>query len=270
MIVITLIIVIVVFAWLWYNNPYYIINWWNYKIRSECDDQDKDSMNGIPSYHDAWISPSKRATELHSLIYFNHNDILDEVMNMIKSRNSLDDHISSTNKSGNKDHKKNIPYDWLKSEDKWNPIWIRFMSEWTGVADNVPLLKNILSLFPEISNLHISIFYPGNTIVNNVSPSRAFHRYHYGLSVPSGDIGLKINGHDVKWEERKGFTWDDTLPHSAWNHTLQPRIIIFADIFRELSVINSLGSKIIYTMLQHMKPVNHIKCDLEHEGVVMN
>ena len=240
-----MIFIIALVVWLWYRNPQDLITWWNRRIKSECDSQDINPLNGIPSYHDAWECSNKTATELHRLIQLNHNDILSEVLEAMNS----DENISLDG----------ISHKWFKNEDKWNPIWVRFMGDWASTADKLPTLKRIVSLFPDIPVLHVSIFYPGVTLVENKAPSRAVHRYHYGLKIPHGDVGLKIAGYDVRWKEHEGFIWDDTLTHSAWNHTSEPRIVIFADIFRELSPINSIGSKAIYSILQRTGFVTDIK-----------
>jgi len=228
-------------------------------IKSECDQQDSVSLNGIPSYQDAWTCNNKIVIELNRLIQLNHDDILMEVNSIIENHTNSDVQIDSSI----------VHKDWLKDESKWRPIWVRFMNEWSKTADNIPTLKRIASLFPEICTLHVSIFYPGTTVIEHRSPSRAFHRYHYGLKVSDADIGLNISGYDVKWKEHEGFLWDDTLPHSAWNHTSQPRIVIFADVFREFSNINAVGSKIIYSLLQRTKHVAHVKTILQREGITI-
>lgn len=260
----TILLVIIIFTivlivWLWYHDPYYLINWWNHQIKPECDFQDKNPLNGIISYHDAWECPNKTATELHRLIHINHDQILLEVLETMKHYNGFP--VSEVDW---------VQHNWLKNEDKWRPIWVRFMGEWAGSAERLPTLKHIVSLFPEVPILHVSVFYPGSTLVEHRAPSRTVHRYHYGLKIPEGDLGLKISGFDVKWKDKEGFIWDDTLPHSAWNHTSEPRIVIFADIFRDLSLINKAGSKLIYSLIQHTKHVDHVKSRLQQEGVVIN
>ena len=232
-----IVFIVIIIIWGWYGESYNLIEWWNRRIKSECDEQDKHSINGIPSYYNAWDCPNKTAIEFHRLIKLNHDDILEEVMEVIKNKEE----------GGNMEDDEN---ELFKEEKKWNPIWVRIMGEWSNESDKLPTLKRIISLFPEIPIVHISVFYPGITVVESKNKSRAFHKYHYGLRIPYGDVGLKISGFDVKWKEKEGFIWDDTLIHSAWNHTCEPRIVIFADIFRELSGINSIGSKAVYTILK--------------------
>lgn len=258
-IIVIMILIIILLTWLWYRNPYYLITWWNRRIKIECDEQDYISINGIPSYRDAWESNNKTIRELHRLIYINHDQILSEVVDTMKYYSGIPMNEIDW-----------VQREWLKNEDRWRPIWIRFMGEWAGSAIKIPTLKQIVSLFPDVTILHVSIFYPGTTLIEHRGPSRAVHRYHYGLKIPIGDVGLKIAGYNVKWKEKEGFTWDDTIPHSAWNHTSEPRIVIFADIFREQSFLNSMGSHLIYSLLQRTKHVAHIKSKLQEEGVIID
>lgn len=239
-----MIFIMVMTIWMLYCDHYDLITWWNTKIKSECDEQDATAFNGIPSYHDAWDCPSKITREFHALIRINHDNILREVAEIVKPYNNDSNSLSFDIESP------------MKFGAKWNPHWIKFMGEYTGLSNNIPSLKQIAMMFPDVNNLYISIFYPGNTIIDNIELSRAFHRYNYGLSVPDNDIGLRIQGHDVKWKEKDGFIWDNTLSHSVWNHTLEPRILICADIPRELSGLNSLSSNIIYYNVKRTKDVN--------------
>lgn len=256
--IIIMITTIVLVIWLWYRDPHQLIVLWNRQIKAECDKQDAYSLNGVPSYHDAWDCPNKTVTEFHRLINLNHDQILSEVLATMQQYPATS--IDETNWP---------QYKWLKAEDRWHPIWVRFMGAWAGSAERLPTLKQITSMFPEVTTLHISVFHPGTTLVEYRAPFRAVSRYHYGLQVPDNDVGLKIEGFDVKWKDKEGFIWNDTLPHSAWNHTSKPRIVIFADIFRNLSFVNDTGSKLIYSLLQRSSPVIQIKQQLQQEGVII-
>jgi hypothetical protein len=216
--------------WLWSKNPTGLIAWWNQRIGSECDLQ--DGVN--PLYQNAWTGPNPVATQFHHLIHLNHDNILIEVQ-------AARQELGSTFDIGNP---------WVKDETPWHPMWVRFMGEWAPTSHQLPTLRKIASLFPDVITLHISIFEPGSTVIEHKGSSRAIHRYHYGLKIPAHDRGLKIGGQEFQWQEGEGFICDDTLPHSAWNHTNEPRIVILADIFRPLSRINRIGSRAIYTLLQ--------------------
>ena len=42
-----------------------LIDKWNYFIKQDCDKQDIDMINGIPSYHNAWDTKNKTIIQLH-------------------------------------------------------------------------------------------------------------------------------------------------------------------------------------------------------------
>lgn len=225
-ILIVIVVIVSILAWLileCHRNPNYLIKWWNRHIESECNDQDKYSINGIPSYNDAWDCSNSAVTALHRLITINHDDILSEVIEVID----------------------------IEDYDK---IPIKINGKWDKFADKFQVLKRIISLFPEVESLCISICKPGTLTIENRGLSRVVQRYNYGLIIPKNDIGLSIGGYNVKWEEKQGFVWDDTQSHSIWNHTTQPRIIISSEIYRNLSTLNSIGSNLIYYVLHRSNP----------------
>lgn len=226
-------LIIVMMIWIWTQDPIQVISWWNRRLKPECDEQDAHSLNGIPSYHNAWNHSNKTVQQFNHLVHVHRDEILREFQGETQS------------------------------------IWIRYMGEWSAEAIKIPTLKKIASLFPDIPNLGITIFQPGTTLINQSESSQIFHKYHYGLKVENNDIGLKIANFDVKWEQHEGFTWDSTLSHSIWNHTLEPRIIIFADVFRNFSLINSLGSHRIYSMFQYIPEIIQKKTELQEESVLI-
>lgn len=230
-------------VWFWIRNPGGLINWWNTRISPEAP----------PFYQNAWDGANPRATQFHHLIHLNHDNILIEV------EASLQDSKPRAAISNNWDANHQW---WIPNEMAWNPLWIRFMGKWADGAHRFPTLKKIAALFPEVTTLHISVFEPGATLVEHQGPFKGVNRYHYGLKVAPNDNGLKIGSQNFKWEAKEGFIWDDTLPHSAWNHTDTQRLVIFGDIFRPLSTLNSYGSRLIYTLLQQTAPVIELQSQL--------
>lgn len=201
--------------WIYYLDGERLVRWMNGRIKGECDEQDKKNVNGIPSYQTALECSNKVAMEFNQLITLNYEEIINEVEGI----NSKED------------------------------IRIRYLGKWCEGAEKVPTLKKVANLFPDVINLYISFFNPGNTIIEKKEEYRGLQKYHFGLKIPKGDLGLRIGGYDVKWKEKEGFVWDETLEYSEWNHTSETRVGIYASIFRDLSSINSLGSKLIYNMI---------------------
>jgi len=206
--VIIIIIILIITFVIFLHHPHKLLLPLTSHLLSECDTQDFPFLNGIPSYKNAWDCNNRSVTEFHGLITLYHSDILAEVLDI------MDFNLLST-------------------------IGVRFMGNLIGSSDRLQTLQKIVALFPEVKNLHVSLFHPGSTLIEYSAPNNFTHRYHYGLKVTNNDIGLNIKGFDVKWKEKEGFIWNNTLPHSVWNHTNDVRIVIFADIARNLSFISS-------------------------------
>jgi len=205
--------------------------------------------NGIPSYYSvntlSNTLSNTSAFQLHQLLQLHHSDILTEVTSILDTGISSEESI-------------------LTDEKKWNPIWIKYMGESSGISNKFPFLQNISNLFPDIANIYVSILYPGTTVVENSSNSNnIFDKYHYGLQIADNDIGLKIDGFDVKWQNKESFLWDSSIPHAAWNHTNLPRIVIFADIIR-----NTTMAQIKYKLLQYQKCTPQIKDHLKYINTI--
>ncbi|MEQ9410469.1 MAG: aspartyl/asparaginyl beta-hydroxylase domain-containing protein [Fuerstiella sp.] len=44
-----------------------------------------------------------------------------------------------------------------------------------------------------------------------------FLRCHLALSVPDGDVGLRVGSHTQRWTEGRVLIFDDRVDHEAWN-----------------------------------------------------
>jgi len=65
--------------------------------------------------------------------------------------------------------------------------------------------------------------------------SHNFIRIHIPLIVPEGEIGLEVNGHNLKWNDL--FAFDNGEQHSAYNRTKERRLIYIIDITRSFLLI---------------------------------
>jgi hypothetical protein len=237
-----------------YNNMR-ILNKKLYNIRNE---QNK-------KYHisNAEDSEIKSVSRLHEKISLNHDKILSEVKSLMSSGYT------------------GYPMAYMDKEQEyltsgktlWSPIWVKFIDTWAGTADSLPTLKKIVSEVDDILLLHVSVFKPGTVLPIHNGISMGVWRYHYGLSIPDGDVGINIDNKYIKWKNREGFIWDDTVPHSAWNLTNETRLVIFADIYREISDTESTSTKITkekivnaHINLQKMKHVKSISSRLKSQG----
>lgn len=165
-----------------------------------------------------------------------------------------------------------VQHQFLHGTRKWSCVWVKFINSYAGTAKSLPTLKRITEEIGEdIILLHVSVLWPGAKLDRHRGPSKAVWRYHYGLSIPVGDIGLIVENtlgdQKITWRERQGFVWDDTYPHEAWNNTKQPRFIIFADIRRQLPPELHQRVTEMHTKIQDTQWIKNIQERLKQEGI---
>lgn len=97
-----------------------------------------------------------------------------------------------------------------------------------------PETSRLLEKIPGIINAFYSILRPGIEIPPHRGPYAGIMRYHLGLVVPKGDLGIKVDGKTYQWKEGEGIFFDDSFEHEAWNRTDGIRIILFVDLIRPL------------------------------------
>ncbi len=96
----------------------------------------------------------------------------------------------------------------------------RFIFDYAAVPSN-----GVISAF-------FSYFEPGARLGLHVNQDPYMYRAHLGLIVPEGDIGFKVCDETMKWKEGEILVFDSTNPHTAWNLTEEPRIVLILDFFR--------------------------------------
>lgn len=263
-VLIVVVAILVVIVWYFYVkaiqiNAYYWVNKWNDYISNQRDEQNKVSEPGLPpSMQYARSAHLKAAQKLDALISAQHDQILKEVMELIRKgyyglpMSEIDFQQGET----------------FKTQQGWRPIWVKFIDQWAGTAKQLPTLRKIVTqMGSDILLLHVSVFWPPVQLQSHRGISKGAYRYHYGLSIPEGDTGMKIAGVPFKWAEREGVIWDDTLEHTSWNLTHQPRFIIFADLPRELGWGTNWLNRQVHTFVQRTKHVKVIQEKLAQEGI---
>lgn len=244
----------VVCWWVGLEDPYQLLASWDSIISHYCEAQDQQLRLGdthledptssrgpgrtlrsvVPSYCPALESPLPNVRKLESLIRENHDTILAESLALMAANGGVP----------------MVEIDLTQSkfigETGWRPMWVKFLDGYASTADRLPTLKRIAESVPGLNLLHVSVMRPGTVLMPHRGPTRAVYRYHYGLVIPEGNTGLYLSGHRIHWKEREGFTWDDTLIHGAWNKTDKPRLVIFADVRRDLGPLLNLGTSLVF------------------------
>lgn len=111
------------------------------------------------------------------------------------------------------------------------PIMINkeFVDENCKIA---PFLYSIVSKIPNIVSCSYSLLKPGTRIC----PHKGYDiyseknlRYHLGLIIPKGDLGLRVCEDIVEWAEGSSFVFDDFKIHEAWNFSDENRYVLICD-----------------------------------------
>ena len=118
--------------------------------------------------------------------------------------------------------------------------WKRFYLKWYDV--NHPsaerLCPKTVALLNQLPSVKAALFaeLPADGQLNpHRDPFAGSLRYHLGLSTPNNDLCyLEVDGVRHSWRDGQGVVFDETYVHSAYNHTIENRIILFCDIERPL------------------------------------
>jgi hypothetical protein len=244
-------------------NGYTILTWWNYyldDIRNAQNALDAASPQ-IPSLQLASRSMHSGARRLETLIQINHDTILAEVKSLLATgyrgvkMSEIDPVQAST----------------FHKQPGWITLWVKFIDCWAGTASSLPTLRRIVDIMGEdISLLHVSIFLPGTSLPRHMGISKGVLRYHYGLEIPDGQTGMTINDQPFRWTQGEGVVFDDTLPHTSFNHTKNPRMVIFADLPRDLNPIMNRINWAMMRLAQRTRHVQKIVDRLSAEGKSFN
>ena len=93
-----------------------------------------------------------------------------------------------------------------------------------------PRTAAIIDGIPSVRMAGFSRLAPGARIAPHCGRPKSELRYHLGLKVPAGDIGLKVGGEVRRWTEGESLLFDDTREHEAWNRTGSDRIVLLIDV----------------------------------------
>lgn len=107
-----------------------------------------------------------------------------------------------------------------------------------------PVLSELIKIIPGLVSVSFSLLKPDTHIVAHQGYdeySEKVLRYHLGLIIPKGDLGIRVEKEVRTWIEGDSFIFDDFLIHEAWNFTKEDRYVLicdFVDINDELSKVS--------------------------------
>lgn len=115
----------------------------------------------------------------------------------------------------------------------WRIVDLKLGDQTTSVCRHYfPTLTALLEDHPYIVSCVLSVLDGRTRIPEHVGYSKYVMRYMLPLEVPKGDVRLCVNGDTLRWTEGKSVLWDDTFPHMVFNHTDEPRAVLYMDVLR--------------------------------------
>ena len=109
-------------------------------------------------------------------------------------------------------------------------------------CNKAKFLYHVSKYIPELVSISFSLIKPKTHIVPHKGYedySEEILRYHLGLIIPKGDLGLRVNEEIKCWKEGESFIFDDYQTHEAWNYSNEYRYVLICDFASsEIEVIN--------------------------------
>jgi aspartyl/asparaginyl beta-hydroxylase (cupin superfamily) len=142
----------------------------------------------------------------------------------------------------------------LKQNDQWKSFFLIALGKPIENHQNLcPNTAEALKNIPGLINAFFSILRPGVHIPAHRGPYSGILRYHLGVIIPKGDVGIRVADVQCRWEEGKSLYFDDSFDHEAWNHTDQIRVVLFVDIERPLPPLLSFTNKLMIEVFKKSK-----------------
>lgn len=132
-------------------------------------------------------------------------------------------------------------YAQLDPKQKWKMSIIKDMGVWNETAKKLyPTVSAFIADLGDVCrSAGYSILEAGGTVLTHTDTEEGHENYvivHVPLIVPDGDIGFKENDETGKWVEGECFILDVESPHSIWNNTDKPRVVVLLELKKEVYV----------------------------------
>jgi aspartyl/asparaginyl beta-hydroxylase (cupin superfamily) len=126
---------------------------------------------------------------------------------------------------------KSFPYSEYDLYDgEWDVLHFMFFAENNlKTKKSCPKSWDIIKKIPGIYNASYSILRYSTDIKPHTGFSDKLLRCHLGLKIPTS-CALIVEDESQTWEEGKCLIFDDTKIHSAYNHSVEDRVILLLDI----------------------------------------
>jgi aspartyl/asparaginyl beta-hydroxylase (cupin superfamily) len=245
--ILCIIVIVIGIIYIYYSHPYWVVEKWN-------------------AYLPYQTSPIFLKPEETNAISF-HKDLLTNWDGLQKE--ILDQYSEGIPMKDVDDVQRNL----MKEESGWSTLWLKIYNH--SLPNELPILNSILKLHPEVVTCNISILKPGVIIPYHYGPFRGVWRYHLGIKVPNGNLGIKLtppsfneNGkkyeiesesETYRWKEKEGIVFDDTLLHTAWNKTNETRVVVFADVLKPFKGIQNIINRGVVGLVKRTHHLSKVK-----------
>ena len=120
----------------------------------------------------------------------------------------------------------------------------------SALLERLPLVR-IHEQAPEIL---FSVLTPGSHILPHTGVTNARLVSHLALIVPPG-CAIRVGDETREWHEGRGFVFDDTHEHEAWNHGEETRVVLIVDIWNPL--LTDVEREAFGTLVEAIGDFNH-------------
>lgn len=120
-----------------------------------------------------------------------------------------------------------------------------------------PETARLVEQIPGVEMALYSILDPHTQISRHRGVLKGLLTYHLGLVVP-GDrhrCQLELQDRRCSWEPGRGFVFDDTYPHAAWNYADELRIVLIVQFLRPTRLLGRLTGQMLLGFVRHSRIV---------------
>ena len=119
--------------------------------------------------------------------------------------------------------------------DSWKNIYFKnYLLKYKIGKKYFPKTYDIIDKNPLITLAGITSLAPKSRLKSHCGETNSIIRCHLGLKVPGKlpELGLKVKGQSVCWEEGGVFAFNDAYQHEAWNESGEYRYVLVFDFIR--------------------------------------
>jgi aspartyl/asparaginyl beta-hydroxylase (cupin superfamily) len=136
----------------------------------------------------------------------------------------------------------------ISKDDRWKTFLLAAYGHRSQRALALcPETARAVARIPRLEAAMFSIFEPGQHLPPHRGPYNGVLRFHLGLIVPEPRqaLGIRVGAELRHWREGQGLVFDDAYEHEAWNHTAEPRVVLFVDFEKPLRFPANLLNRLL-------------------------